>query len=328
MPDKTAHTGGWEWAAQPGPDWGQIELGPLQRHEWLTLFPVIDPQPRCLPYELLADALEAGTVQVAEVGTGSVPEVTVENSGDTDVLVLDGEQLVGAKQNRTISRTLILAAHSTTSIPVSCMEQGRWRFTSGRFAHRGDHSPSKVRRHAREVEALCTKAMRAASPAMLAQAQGAVWSEIADSLRRLGSRSPTGALDDLYESKSRDLDEWSKRFPWVDDQVGLLAFLGDRPLGLDMIGSHRLYARLHKQIVRGYVMDALTAGPHRGVRITQRGGAPFLELTKRATRTRAPTVGRGEYRVLSGRVMGGELTDTCSLVHLSAFPASEETSHN
>jgi hypothetical protein len=328
MPDKTTHTGGWEWAATPDPEWQQIALGSVQRHQWLTLFPLIDPRPRRLPYRLLADALEAGTVQVAEVGTGSVPEVAVENSGDEDVLVLDGEQLVGAKQNRTISRTLILPAHATTSIPVSCMEQGRWRFTSGRFAHTRDHSPSKVRRHARKAEVACTEAMTAAGPGILAQAQGAIWGEIADCSDKLGGRSSTGALDDLYELKSRDLDEWSKRFPWMDDQVGLLAFLGDRPLGLDVIGSHRLYARLHKQLVRGYVMDALTAGRLGNVRVTQNIGAPFLELAKRATRTRAPTVGRGEYRVLSGRVMGGELVDTCGLVHLSAFPTSEETGHN
>ncbi|NIN73235.1 MAG: hypothetical protein GTO46_15185 [Gemmatimonadetes bacterium] len=328
MPDKTTYMGGWAWGTTPDPEWGQIALGSAQRYQWLTLFPVIDRQPRHLPYRLLADALEAGTVQVAEVGTGSVPEIAVENRGDKDVLVLDGEQLLGAKQNRTVSRTLILPAHATTSIPVSCMEQGRWRFTSGRFAHKGDHSPSKVRRHAREAEVACTEAMIAAGPAMLARAQGAVWSEIADSLKRSGGRSPTGALDDLYELRARDLDKWTKHFPWVDDQVGLVAFLGDKPLGLDMIGGHRLYARLHKQLVRGYVMDALTAGPTRSVRVAHNASESFVEKARRATRTRAPTVGRGEYRVLSKSVMGGELTDTCGLVHLSAFPVSREKGHN
>ncbi len=327
MPDKKTYTGGWAWLT-PDPEWRQIALGSAQQHHWLTVFPVIHRGPRHLPYRLLADALEAGTVQVAEVGTGVVPEVAVENSGDEDVLVLDGEQLVGAKQNRAVSRTLILPAHATTAIPVSCMEQGRWRFTSGRFAHKGDHSPSKVRRHARAAEVACTESMMAAGPAMLARAQGAVWSEIADSLKRSGGRSPTSALDDLYEHKARDLDEWTKRFPWVDDQIGLVAFLGDRPLGLDMIGGHRLYARLHKQLVRGYVMDALTAGPTRSSRLAHDAGESFVERARRATRTRAPTVGRGEYQVLSKSVMGGELTDTCGLVHLSAFPASEEKSQN
>jgi hypothetical protein len=107
MPDKTTYENGWDWAATPDPDWGQMALGSVQHHQWLTLFPLIDRRPRHLPYRLLADALEAGTVEVAEVGTGSVPEVAVENSGDEDVLVLDGEQLVGAKQNRTVSRTMI-----------------------------------------------------------------------------------------------------------------------------------------------------------------------------------------------------------------------------
>ncbi|MGD2215752.1 MAG: hypothetical protein PVJ64_03305 [Gemmatimonadales bacterium] len=328
MTDKTTDTDSWDWAAMPDPQWQQIALGPVQQHRWLTLFPVIDRRPRSLPYRLLADALEAGTVQVAEIGTGSVPEVTVENTGDEDVLVLDGEQLVGARQNRTVSRTLVLPAQATTRIPVSCTEQGRWRFTSGRFAHTRQHSPSRVRRQARKAESACTEAMMVADPGVLAQAQGAVWREITDCLDALGGRSSTGALDHLYELRSRDMEQWAKRFPWVDDQVGLLAFVGDRLLGLDMIGGHRLYARLHKQLLRGYVMDALTAGLTRKVRVTQDTGRGFLELAQRATRTRAPTVGRGEYRVLSGRVMGGELVDTCGLVHLSAFPTSGEKGHN
>ena len=106
MPDKTTHTSGWDWAATPDPDWGCLVLGTVQRHEWLSLFPLIEPQPRSLPFELLADALEAGTVQVGEVGTGSVPEVAVENSGDTDVLVLDGEQLVGVLTQADLLKAL------------------------------------------------------------------------------------------------------------------------------------------------------------------------------------------------------------------------------
>ena len=38
----------------------------------------------------------------------------------------DGEQLVGAKQNRILNTDVIVPAHSKLSIPVSCVEAGRW----------------------------------------------------------------------------------------------------------------------------------------------------------------------------------------------------------
>jgi hypothetical protein len=306
----------------PGPPL-DLKLGPAQYYESLTVFPVIDAAPRQLPYQLLADALETETVHVSEVGTGSVPEILVENEGDVDVLILDGEQLVGAMQNRIVSRTIVVPAHAKTTIPVSCMEQGRWRSTSRHFQHAGQHSPSTLRRHARRTEAACSAAMMDATPRVLAGAQGAVWSNIASLKALFGGRSPTDDFGELYGLKSRDLEEWSKHFPWVDDQLGLLAFLGEEPLGLDVIAGHRLYARLHKQLVMGHVMDALAAGP--GVKkcaVCEEAATAFLAQVCTADRTEAPTVGRGNYRVLSGAVVGGELLDLQGPVHQSAFPAS------
>jgi len=321
MLDRSKFPADSEWSPIPDIALPDMKLGESQRHESLTIFPLLDPVARSLPYLLLADALQVGIVQLVELGTGTVPEVLVENDSELDVLILDGEQLIGAKQNRTVSRTILVPARTKITLPVSCMEHGRWRFTSGRFRHAGHHSPSKVRRHARKAEADCAASMMRASPSVLARAQGAVWSEIADSSVRLGGRSPTGALDHLYELKALDLDAWSKRFPWVDDQVGLIAFLGEKPLGLDMIGGHRLYARLHKRLVTGYIMDAFTAGPsYERIAVGADSAAAFLKKVRGANRTAAPTVGRGTYRVLSGRVMGGELEDKGGLVHLSAFP--------
>jgi len=49
------------------------------------------------------------------------------------ILILDGEELVGAKQNRVVNTTLLIAAASSTVIPVSCVEQGRWDYDSPDF---------------------------------------------------------------------------------------------------------------------------------------------------------------------------------------------------
>jgi hypothetical protein len=303
-----------------------FKLAEAQNHESLTLHPLVDPNPRQLPYQLLRDALEAGTLRVGEVGSGTVPELLVETGGDTDVLILDGEQLIGARQNRMTSRTIVLAANTKTTIPVSCMEHGRWHFTSREFRHGLHYSPANVRRHARKMEAAYAAAREVPSPEALSEAQGDVWDEIAGYNAKLGGRSASGALDHLYDLRSFDMSEWSKHFPWVEDQIGLLVLLGDEPLGMDVIGCHRLYARLHKRLVGGYVLDALAAGRHREERkaIGAEDAKRFLQHVRSATRTEAPTVGRGSYRVLSGKVLGGLLEDQGNLVHLSAFPNSRD----
>ena len=301
----------------------RFNLAASQQHESLTIFPVIDPDGGDLPFTLMAEALEQGLLTVEEVGSGSVPELAVENSGDTFVLILDGEQLIGAKQNRMTNRTILLAAHTKTRIPVSCMEHGRWQFESRTFRHQYHHSPSAVRRHARKTEAKYAAMDMEVAPQALASVQGEVWDEIATVSARMGLRSDTGAMDHLYNEKMVDIEEWSKSFPWVDDQIGILAFLGEMPLGIDVIGGYKLYASLHKRLVGGYIMDAFASRRKENVEIDKEIGDHFSERIAEATRTDAPTVGEGTYRVLSGDVMGAELEHEERLVHLSAFPMDE-----
>ena len=66
---------------------------------------------------------------------GSVPELLAHNPLDASVLLYDGEELIGAKQNRILNVTVLVAAASETRIPVSCVEEGRWRARSRHFAY-------------------------------------------------------------------------------------------------------------------------------------------------------------------------------------------------
>jgi len=306
-----------------------IRIGAPQAHEYLTVFPLLAGDDVELPYALLADAIAAGTLRIGEVGQGAVPTLLAHNSGDTDILVLDGEQLIGSKQNRITNRSMLLGAHSTAEIPVSCMEHGRWHFDSDLMRSAPQHSPAKVRRHARETEVKHAYAGVAASPAALHEGQMDVWASIADTTAKLGGRSATGAMDAVYGANAARLDEMQRAFPGLPGQVGLLAFIGATPIGLDLVGGRTLYARLHPRLLRGYLLDALDRAADR----TGASPAPlateasvaqaYLDVVRRARRVPAPTVGKGAYAVLTGAVIGGELLDGEAVAHLSAFPASD-----
>jgi ARG and Rhodanese-Phosphatase-superfamily-associated Protein domain len=349
-----------------------IRLGPPRRHETLSIIPLVTSGAAELPYLLLADALAAGTLRITEVGSGMVPRLLADNTGDLDVLVLDGEQLIGAKQNRMTNRTILLPAHRQTEIPVSCMEQGRWRFDSRHFAPSAQHSPAKVRRKARDLEAAYVADGLAPAETMLAGAQGAVWAEIMEVSSRARSESRSYALDAAFVASSNEIDAWVKMFPPVEGQVGLVgivpgchreptrttpgAWLWTTVIGMDVIGTPALYARLHERLLRGYIMDALDAmrdrplyglgsgreweegaiGNEEAIRDRKAAAASdsdehlsacaqrFLDSTREAVRTTAPSVGRGRYEVLSGTIVGGSLTDDAlepeRVVHTSAFP--------
>ncbi len=306
-----------------------ITLGAPQAHLNLTVFPLLAAGAPELSYTLLGDALASGALRIGEVGQGTVPTLVAKNVGDTDVLVLDGEQLIGARQNRMTNRSILLPARSTTEIPVSCMEHGRWHFESDAMRPAPQHSPAKVRRKAREVEASYVRAGDVAEFSMLREAQGEVWDAIAETESNLRVHSPTGAMDALYAGAGPELEEMTRAFPHSAGQVGLLAFVDGAPIGLDVVGGRALYARLHARLLRGYVLDALDrASDHPSGRA--RAGhhaAPdpqgFLDAVRAAARVPAPTVGKGTYAVLAGSTIGGELLDGGAVAHLSAFPAEE-----
>jgi hypothetical protein len=303
-----------------------VTIAPPQSGAGLTLFPLVTTEPGDAGYDLLPDALEAGTLVITEVGEdGSVPELVAINRGARDVLVLDGMQLIGAKQNRTVGRSILLGAGTETRIPVSCMEQGRWRYAAPSMKSGLYHSPAKVRKQTRAVESVEAVSPDAASnprspSELLSRAQGEVWEAIRDSGDKHRAYSATGALNDIYDAAGPRMEALTAAFRAVDGQVGFVAFLAGTLIGADVLDSPATYARLHDRLVRAHIFEALEA------RDESNGATPelarsFLERVTAGDRRPLPTVGRGTYRSLVGPVVGGELELDGNVVHLSAFPA-------
>jgi hypothetical protein len=79
-----------------------IRIGEPNRYKSLTVFPLFAETNGQVEYLLSDEAIQVGAFTVQEVSEGgSVPDLLVENSKDIRVLFLEGEELVGAKQNRT-----------------------------------------------------------------------------------------------------------------------------------------------------------------------------------------------------------------------------------
>ncbi len=306
----------------------EASLGPAQHHENLTIFPILAEKERELPYLLMADALALGILTIGEKNGGDVPLLLATNAGVESILILDGEQLIGAKQNRMTNRSILLPAESITEIPVSCMEHGRWHFQGDHFASAPQHAPSKVRRKAREVEADASYAAESRGPGArssyrdLSAAQSMVWDEIRGFEEKLGSTSDTGALDSIYESRRGQMGPWIQAFPSVPGQIGLMAFQGKVPLAMDAVGSAALYSKAHDRLLTGYVMDAMEGWnpDHPSETPSAPDAEELINALRDAERVPSESVGAGSYRILRGTVLGGELVDGDHLVHASAFP--------
>lgn len=135
------------------------------------------------------DALAGGCAGITEASElGSVPELRFVNDCDVPVLLLDGEELVGAKQNRILNLSVLAPVGKSIVIPVSCVEAGCWRSQSAEFASasRAHFAAGRARKTAQVSESLRRSGRRVSD-------QVAVWSDISDKVFRMDALSKTGA---------------------------------------------------------------------------------------------------------------------------------------
>jgi hypothetical protein len=294
-----------------------IQIGDTTRQDGIAvtaLFPRLTPR---AAYLTLDDALAgglAGSLHISEVGAaGSVPELFVHNPLDTNVLLYDGEELVGAKQNRILNVTVLVGAQSELRIPVSCVEAGRWRDDSAAFAAAGHTASPRVR--ARKAAMLHSK------PLERGIAQSEVWNAVADEARLHGVHSPTGAQHDVFKARSVDLGTLRAAFALQPGQCGAILSIDGHPSCLDYVSRPDAFARLHGKLLDGYLLDALAR--------TAPTGAPsepeaFLTSLGAAAQRKEPSAGLGmDVRFSAPGVIASGLDLDTELLQLSAYAADD-----
>jgi hypothetical protein len=288
-----------------------IQLGEPVEHRGVAVTPLFPRERPRAEYLTLEVALPLG-FRVTEVSAvGMVPELAVVNPLESGVLLYDGEELLGAKQNRILNVTVLVAAGSETRIPVSCVEQGRWSARSAAFGAAQHAAYPELRR--RKAERL------SAAPLDRGVAQSEVWDALAEKAARLDVHSPTGAQSDVFEAHEGDLGALRDAFPLQPGQSGAMLCLGGL-VCLDYLSRPEAFARLYPKLLEGYLLDAIETLDGKP------SGDPnaFLAALASTPRSRGPSAGLGEdVRLHGDGVVGSGLELDGELVQLCAF--SSET---
>jgi hypothetical protein len=291
-----------------------IQIGDPVEHRGIVIAPIYPRKDPEAEYLTLEEALPLG-FRITEIDeAGSVPELKAFNPLDQAVLLYDGEELLGAKQNRILNVTVLVAAHSETRIPVSCVEQGRWNTRSSAFAAARHTAYPDLRR--RKAERL------SASPLAPGVAQSAVWDEVAEKAGRHGVQSPTGAQEDIFAAREGAFGRLRKAFPLAAGQTGALFALGDR-LCLDYVSRPETFVRLYPKLLDGYLLDAVEHID--GASASEGQLAGFVAAADAAPSRRQPSAGLGDDLRLAGSgLLGSGLALDDELIQLCVFSTDEE----
>jgi hypothetical protein len=290
----------------------EAAVGEPVEYEALCVFPLFTAPAGGVDYLLSDEAIGGGAVKVEEVGeAGSVPNLLVDNSTDSLVLFLEGEELRGAKQNRVLNTSVLAPAKHRTVIPVSCVEHGRWRYNSPHFGSSGSHSSSQMRHVLRKS---VTKTVLEGHGH--GSDQGAVWTEVARQSKSLGTHSPTGAMADTYDAFQGRVAEYQDRLKYVEGATGLAVAIGGKIVSVDLFDKPLTCRKVWGRLMTGLIMDALEAGKQ-GTRATSSDVQEALAALRNAPWLPSQAVGAGEeFRaVLDGTGHVSALTFGGTLVH-------------
>ena len=263
-----------------------IQVGPL------AVYPLFNPVPAPAEpgYVLLDKALGEGLAEVTEVSEGGhVPIIALINKGHLPILALQGQELVGAKQNRTLNVSL-LAPAGRTEIPVTCVERGRWAYrgsgprsehqrsgrrsdcqrsgphgeSTGLGRRGGQFKPSTGAEHY-ELRRMKAEMVYEAYKRAPRKKRGydvdqmAVWREVDRAGARHEVRSATAALNDVYEapnvaSRMRDFEKLNDL---PEGTIGVAVALGGELAGAEFMESAEAFAAVWPTLQKGYALSAL-----------------------------------------------------------------------
>lgn len=297
-----------------------LKLGAPQAHRNLAFFPLLAPGDdsgdAATAYLLLDEALERKFARVTEVsGAGSVPELAFENTSAEKILLVDGDELIGAKQNRVINLSILVGGGKSIKIPVSCVEQGRWSYRTSEFgsAKRSLFAKARAKKMGRVSASLRQSGTRQAN-------QGEVWADIADKNTLFQTHSPTGAMEDTYVSRGEQLDTYTRAFRAEPRQRGAVAAIDGKVVGLELFDSAATFTKFLDKLVRSYALDALETVNDKTLAPSAEDVKRFLNRIQAATAERFDALGEGEDIRLSGKgVAGGVLAAGGRVVHLAGF---------
>ncbi|MEW6755550.1 MAG: DUF6569 family protein [Candidatus Latescibacterota bacterium] len=204
------------------------------------VFPgALDPDPPELV--TLSEALRRG-LRVRDMGL--VSRIHVDNPLPVAVLAGESEVLLGPTQGRAVQFSCLLPPQRRSSLPVSCVQEGRPTEHLAEFAD-SDACPWSVR------TAKLTQMALHGEPQ-----QYWLWDRIASYLQETGTHSPSHDLHAVLERYGPLLQRLGEAFPCFPGQVGVICAVGHEVF-LELFGDPEILEDRYPLVLRSALVEAV-----------------------------------------------------------------------
>ena len=228
-----------------------VRILDFQKNQALGLVQFQTEQVNTFDYVSSTEAIEKNYVEIKEVTEGgSVNNLFVINYSDKFVFFMDGDILQGAKQNRVINTSMLVASKTKINVPVSCVEAGRWRYSSSKFYSSEHIAPSKLRSEkAKHLKKNLEEKNEYYSD------QGVVWNKVSDYEAMHRMSSATSDLSSIYNGRKSEFNEFIKSFEINGEANGTAIFVKNKILNIDVFNRGNIYSEYFPKILQSAAME-------------------------------------------------------------------------
>ena len=197
----------------------------------------------------LDESISKSLVDIKEINSkGTIRYLKVSNKSNQKLLILGSEQIIGnaLKQNRVVNNTTLVPEQTTIMLSVSCCEKNRW-------------SPAVANNICTSESLYFTKGRINNSVDIFDNNktdQFKIWDDIAEKLDEFNTKSFTGTLEDTYNKNKLYFDEITKYFKINENDVGVVAAIGNRLVNVEIFSSNKLLKMYFPKIIKSLIFES------------------------------------------------------------------------
>lgn len=229
----------------------KVENLKFQSHNALSIVQFETESKNSFEYISLSNAIKNKHITVGEISeSGSVNDLKVVNDSKHFVFMSDGDILSGAKQNRVLNTSILIAPKTRVIIPVSCIEQGRWRYRSDNFDSTDDYAPSHLRCMINSDVSYNLK-----STSMHKASQSNIWNSVSDYVRNFNVSTDSSNLSDVFDSRKDHFNEYLNEFKVDNGSNGIAVFHNKRMINIEIFNRTDVYEEYFKKLIKSVYFD-------------------------------------------------------------------------
>lgn len=286
-------------------------------------------------FKTLEEGIKTGEIVVKDVM--GVNEIIIENSGGTKVFAIDGEEILGARQNRILNTDILIQEPKEYKVPVSCIEEGRWsgdyRFSGAGYTvtptlrsilAKTIKTTLETTKQTERIGSLTEDEEMEEFPVeAYSAAQTIVWSTVSRVLKMATVHSATSSFHDVYTTFEDQINEYLEDFTTIENSVGFLAFSNNQFIGADIFGTNSLYRKFEKKLLKSYILEGYLGKSLKGRTSLEISPEELLEKASKTSLSKHKSPTEGElYFGEKGKILLKGFAHSDNFLHLSAFPVT------